>query len=125
MTQYEIRFADLARHAIWLVPTKRERIKRFIDDLNYGLRYSLAREAETGVGFDQIVEIARRLEQVRRLEREDWEGKMPNGSGCFSGTSYGGQSHRNRGHPYRPTQITHQVSRSPLASHGSYKTHPL
>ncbi|XP_070045720.1 uncharacterized protein [Nicotiana tomentosiformis] len=32
---YEMRFSKLARHAIWLVPTDRERIRRFIDGLTY------------------------------------------------------------------------------------------
>ncbi|XP_070046576.1 uncharacterized protein [Nicotiana tomentosiformis] len=90
MTQYEMRFADLARHAIWLVPTKRERIKRFIDGLNYGLCYSLAREVEMYARFDQVFKIAKCLELVHRLEREEREVKMTRGSGGFSGTSSGG-----------------------------------
>ncbi|XP_070057125.1 uncharacterized protein [Nicotiana tomentosiformis] len=64
VTQYEMRFTKLARHAIWLVPTEREKIRRFIDNLNYGLHYSLAVEVETYARFDQVVEIARRLEHV-------------------------------------------------------------
>ncbi|XP_070050408.1 uncharacterized protein [Nicotiana tomentosiformis] len=35
VTQYKMRFSELARHAVWLVPTNRERIMRFIDGLTY------------------------------------------------------------------------------------------
>ncbi|XP_070039407.1 uncharacterized protein [Nicotiana tomentosiformis] len=103
VTQYEMRFADLARHVIWLVPTEREKIRRFIDGLNYGLHYSLAREAETNARFDQVVEIFRRLEKVRRLDRERREAKRPCGSGGFSSASYGGQYHYSKGRPFSPT----------------------
>ncbi|XP_070046001.1 uncharacterized protein [Nicotiana tomentosiformis] len=37
MTQYKMRFSELARHAVWLVPTDMERIRRFIDGLTYQL----------------------------------------------------------------------------------------
>ncbi|XP_070042707.1 uncharacterized protein [Nicotiana tomentosiformis] len=66
-----------------------ERIRRFIDDLNDGLPYSLSREVETDARFDQVVEIAKRLEQVLRLEREEREGKRTCGFGGFSRTSFG------------------------------------
>jgi len=52
-----MRFSELARHAILLVPIERERIMRFIDGLIYGLR-----EITTGARFDEVVDIARRLE---------------------------------------------------------------
>ncbi|XP_070017757.1 uncharacterized protein [Nicotiana sylvestris] len=31
VSQYEARFSELARYALWIVPTDRERIKRFVD----------------------------------------------------------------------------------------------
>ncbi|XP_070042796.1 uncharacterized protein [Nicotiana tomentosiformis] len=74
------------RHEVWLVPTERENIRR-LDGLNYGLCYSLAREAETDARFDWVVDIAKRLEQVRRLEHEKLETKRPHGSSGFSGAS--------------------------------------
>ncbi|XP_070032496.1 uncharacterized protein [Nicotiana tomentosiformis] len=123
VTQYEMRFANLARHAVWLVPTERERMRRFIDGLNYGNRVSLAREAETDFRFDQVVENSRYLESVRMLESKEREVKRPHSSGGFSGTSFGGQSHHNRGRPYRPAQMARPVHRGASASHGSYSTH--
>ncbi|XP_070036747.1 uncharacterized protein [Nicotiana tomentosiformis] len=39
VTHYEMRFSELACHAVWLVPTEREKIRRFIDGLNYRLPF--------------------------------------------------------------------------------------
>ncbi|XP_070041226.1 uncharacterized protein [Nicotiana tomentosiformis] len=39
-----------------------EKIRRFLYGLNYGLRYSLAQEAETDARFDKVVVIVRQLE---------------------------------------------------------------
>ncbi|XP_070032815.1 uncharacterized protein [Nicotiana tomentosiformis] len=62
VTQYVMRFSELAHHAIWLVPTERERIKRFTDGLNYGLRFVMTQEIASGTMFDDVVDIARRLQ---------------------------------------------------------------
>ncbi|XP_070034865.1 uncharacterized protein [Nicotiana tomentosiformis] len=125
VTRYETRFRNLPHHAVWLVPTERERIRRFIDGLNYGLRYSLTREAETNTRFDQVVEISRCLEQVCMLEREEWEGKRPRGSGGFCGTSFGGQSHCSRGRYFRPTQAAPQIPGGSLVSNSLYSFRPV
>ncbi|XP_033512953.1 uncharacterized protein [Nicotiana tomentosiformis] len=97
VTQYEMRFADLARHAmLMLAPTERDNIMRFIDGLNYGLHYSMAREVATDARF-----ISRRLEQVRMLEHGEREAKRPRDLGGFNSASSGGQSHYSRGRPSR------------------------
>ncbi|XP_070047261.1 uncharacterized protein [Nicotiana tomentosiformis] len=44
LMQYEMRFSDLARHAIWLVPMDRERMMSFIDGLTYQLQLLMTRE---------------------------------------------------------------------------------
>ncbi|XP_070044594.1 uncharacterized protein [Nicotiana tomentosiformis] len=62
VTQYDMRFSELAHHAIWLVPTEKERIRRFIDGLNYGLRVVMTRGIESGARFDEVVDIASRIE---------------------------------------------------------------
>ncbi|XP_070045438.1 uncharacterized protein [Nicotiana tomentosiformis] len=62
VTQYEMRFSELALHAVWLVPTERERIRRFIDGLHYQLHFVMTRESVSGARFDEVVDIARRLE---------------------------------------------------------------
>ncbi|XP_070037032.1 uncharacterized protein [Nicotiana tomentosiformis] len=96
--QYIIRFSELSLHAPILVSTVRERVHRFIEGLSYGLRFSMARELETGTPFQQVVEIVRRLEHIWGEEREDKEAKKCRGSGGFNGfyssalTHHGGGS---------------------------------
>ena len=65
MTQYEIRFSDLARHAVWLVPTDRERIRRFIYGLTYQLWLLMTSDRVSSVTFDEVVDIAWQIEMVR------------------------------------------------------------
>lgn len=125
MTQYEMRFANLVRHAVQLVTTERERIRMFFDGLNYGLCYNLAREAKTKARFEKVVAIARRLEQVRRLHREKWEANRPRGSGGFRSASSGGQSHYRRGRPFRPAQAARQIPRGSSVSPSLYSTRPF
>lgn len=49
-----MRFADLARHVVFfVVPIESEKNTRFIDGLNHGLYYSLAREAKMDSRFNQ------------------------------------------------------------------------
>ncbi|XP_070032078.1 uncharacterized protein [Nicotiana tomentosiformis] len=102
VTQYEMRFSELALHVIWLVPTEREMIRRFIDGLNYRLHFVMTREIASSARFDEVVDIARRLKKVCSLERGESEAKRPRGLGGFSGVSSRGQSHHNRGRPYWP-----------------------
>ncbi|XP_070057693.1 uncharacterized protein [Nicotiana tomentosiformis] len=59
VTRYEMRFSELAHHAVWLDPTDRERIQRFIDGLTYQLRLLMTRERVSGDTFDEVVDIAR------------------------------------------------------------------
>ncbi|XP_070036912.1 uncharacterized protein [Nicotiana tomentosiformis] len=96
VTQYEMRFAELTRHAVWLVPTEMEKIRRFNDGLNYGLRFIMAQEVATNARFDQVVEIARCFELVNRQELEEREAKRPRSSGGFSGSSSGAQPYYSR-----------------------------
>uniref|UniRef100_A0A1U7VN77 Uncharacterized protein LOC104220227 n=1 Tax=Nicotiana sylvestris TaxID=4096 RepID=A0A1U7VN77_NICSY len=87
VTQYEMRFSQLARHATWMILTDRERIRRFVDGLNYSLRILMTRE---------------RFAAER--EREEREAKRPRGSGSFSGAPSRGQFQRGRGRSFRPPQ---------------------
>nr|XP_009762553.1 PREDICTED: uncharacterized protein LOC104214564 [Nicotiana sylvestris] len=59
VTLYEMRFFELAHHAIWLAPIHRERIKRFIDGLTFQLQALMTRERVSGATFDEVVDIAR------------------------------------------------------------------
>ncbi|XP_070054807.1 uncharacterized protein [Nicotiana tomentosiformis] len=62
--EYVVRFSDLSRHAPTLVSTIRERVCRFIEGLNYGIRFSMAQELEIDNPYQHVVEIARRLESM-------------------------------------------------------------
>ncbi|XP_070039429.1 uncharacterized protein [Nicotiana tomentosiformis] len=124
VAQCEKRFSELARHAIWLVPTDRQGIRRFIDGLNYWLRFVITREIASGARFNEVVDIARQLEQVHSQESEEREAKRPRGSGDFSGVSSGGQSYHSRGRPYRFAQMESLIHHGASASHGSYSTRP-
>ncbi|XP_070034678.1 uncharacterized protein [Nicotiana tomentosiformis] len=125
VTQYEIKFSELACHAVWLVPTERERIRRFIDDLNYGLCFVMTRENVSGAMFNGVVDISRWLELVRSQEHEEREAKRPRGSGGFGGVSSRGQSHHGRGRPYRHAQMARPVHRGASTSHSSYSACPV
>ncbi|XP_070050702.1 uncharacterized protein [Nicotiana tomentosiformis] len=115
-----MRFSELARHMIWLVPIERERVKRFIDGLNCGIRFVITREIATASRFNKVVDIAKRLELALSQECEEREAKRPRGSGGFSGVSSGGQSHHSRDRPYRPAQMARSVHRGASFIHSSY-----
>ncbi|XP_070039218.1 uncharacterized protein [Nicotiana tomentosiformis] len=104
VTQHETRFVDLSHHVVTLIPTERERVRRFIDGLTYGIRIQMARETEDDISSTRVVEIARRIEGSRVQGREAASEKRPSHFGGFSGASSGGRGSFGRGHPIRPVQ---------------------
>ncbi|XP_070046934.1 uncharacterized protein [Nicotiana tomentosiformis] len=76
VSEYAIRFCDLARHTLALVATVRERVRRFIEGLRCDIQFSMARELESDVPFQQVVGIARRFEGMWGQEREDSRGQQ-------------------------------------------------
>ncbi|XP_070036611.1 uncharacterized protein [Nicotiana tomentosiformis] len=119
-----MRFSELARHAVWLVPTEREKIRRFINGLNHQFRFVMTLGNVACGKFNEVVDSARRLEMVRTQEREEREAKRSRGLGNSSGVPSGGQPYHNRGRPYRPAHMTFPVHRGASASHGSYSARP-
>jgi len=97
-----MRFSELARHTVWLVPTDRDRIRRIIDGLSYQLQLLMTLERVSDATFDEVVDIARQIETVCNQEHEEREAKRPRSSGDFSGVPSGGQSYHSRCRPYRP-----------------------
>ncbi|XP_070042738.1 uncharacterized protein [Nicotiana tomentosiformis] len=75
MMKYEMKFSELVCHAIWLVPTDRERIRRFIDGLTFQLRLLMTRERVSGFTFDDLVIIAHQIDMVRSQERVERGGQ--------------------------------------------------
>lgn len=55
--------------SLFLVPTEREMVKRFIEGFNFGIRYGMARVDETGATFHQALDTTRHLEHIDRQER--------------------------------------------------------
>ncbi|XP_070054564.1 uncharacterized protein [Nicotiana tomentosiformis] len=106
VTQYETRFMDLSFHAIVLLPTERERVRRFIDRLTFSIRLQMAKETEDDIAFQRAIDISRQIEMVRGQERGLVFDKRPRHSGSFSGASSGGRGTLGRGHPPRAFQST-------------------
>nr|XP_009791299.1 PREDICTED: uncharacterized protein LOC104238598 [Nicotiana sylvestris] len=62
VSEYAVRFSDLARHAPALVSIVRERVRRFIEGLHPSTSISMAQELEMDISYQQVVSIPRRLE---------------------------------------------------------------
>ncbi|XP_070049007.1 uncharacterized protein [Nicotiana tomentosiformis] len=120
VTQYQMRFSKLARHAVWLVPTERERIRMFINGLNQQFHFVMTLGDVAGARFVEVVESARRLEMVRTQEREEREAKRSRGPGKSSSVPSGGQPYHSKGRPYKPAQMARSAHRGASASNGPY-----
>ncbi|XP_070035970.1 uncharacterized protein [Nicotiana tomentosiformis] len=84
VSEYAIRFSELAHHVPILVLTIRERVSRFIEGLDYDIKICMARELQTDAPFQQVVEIPRKIEGVLGEERESKEAKKVSRYGGFS-----------------------------------------
>ncbi|XP_070041329.1 uncharacterized protein [Nicotiana tomentosiformis] len=115
-----MRFSELARHAICLVPIDRERIRRFIDGLTFQLQLLMTRERVYGATFDEVFDIAHLIEMVHSQKRVKREAKRPRGQGGFSGVPSRGQFRHGRGRPFRHAQKTRPVHR---AASSGYDAH--
>ncbi|XP_070032932.1 uncharacterized protein [Nicotiana tomentosiformis] len=69
-TDYEARFFELAHHALMILPTEAERVRRFVAGLHTGIQATMAREVEMGTSYELVVETARGIEGVRQHSRE-------------------------------------------------------
>ncbi|XP_070035571.1 uncharacterized protein [Nicotiana tomentosiformis] len=94
VTQYEMQFLELARQAVWLVPTEREKIRRFTNGLGHQLRFIMTLGNVAGAKFDEVVDSALRLEMVRTHEHEEREAKRSHGpaQSSYSAPSVQGSS---------------------------------
>ncbi|XP_070034316.1 uncharacterized protein [Nicotiana tomentosiformis] len=103
--EYTIRFNELARHAPILVPTVTERVRRFIEGLDYDLKICRVRELQTDT---------KRIEGVLREEMESKETKRSRSSGGFGGFYSLSMTHYGGGSNSRPAQSAHQITRGAL-----------
>ncbi|XP_070041183.1 uncharacterized protein [Nicotiana tomentosiformis] len=58
-TQYETCFVDLAHHAILLLPTERERVRRFIEGLAQPIKLQMAKVTGSEISFQAAANVAR------------------------------------------------------------------
>ncbi|XP_070045226.1 uncharacterized protein [Nicotiana tomentosiformis] len=121
VSEYAIKFSELARHAPIIVCTVRKRVRRFIEGLDNNFKICMARELQTDISFQQVVEIARMLERVRSEEREAKEAKRSQNFGGFSGFYSASMTHHGRGSGNRSAQSaiqnTHSVPVNTLVYH--------
>ncbi|XP_070007580.1 uncharacterized protein [Nicotiana sylvestris] len=102
VTDYKARFSELSRHALMVLPTDAERVRRFVAGLHPSIRASMAREVEMGTEYQLVVEIARRIEGYRQRGREQiQQDKRARFSGEFRGAPARGRGHFGRGQPSR------------------------
>ncbi|XP_070034841.1 uncharacterized protein [Nicotiana tomentosiformis] len=103
VTDYEARFSKLSRHALMILPTDTERVRRFVAGLHSSIHASMAREVEMGTSYQLVMEIACSIEGYRQRGREQmqWD-KRSHFSGEFRGAPAGGRGHFGRGQPSRP-----------------------
>ncbi|XP_070040622.1 uncharacterized protein [Nicotiana tomentosiformis] len=92
VTQYEMRFSELAHHAVWLVPTERGMTRRFINGLNHQFRFVMTLGNVAGAKFNELVDNARRLEMGRTQEHEERDSKRSCGPGLSVPGSSGSYS---------------------------------
>ncbi|XP_070040015.1 uncharacterized protein [Nicotiana tomentosiformis] len=119
--QYEMRFSELARHVVWLVPTDRERIRRFIDGLTFQLQILMTRERVSSATFDEVVDIAQEIESVRNQEWVEREAKRSCGLGSFGSVPSGVSSVR-VSTPVGDTIVMDRVYRSCVVTIGGLET---
>ncbi|XP_070009702.1 uncharacterized protein [Nicotiana sylvestris] len=85
VTQYETRFIDLARHALLIIPTERQRVRRFIEGLVHPIRLQMDKKMGSKISFQDVTNMARRVEIVLSQGSGQGSHKRPRHSGRFSG----------------------------------------
>lgn len=86
VTDYEARFSELSRHALMILPTDVERVRRFVAGLHSSIKANMAREMEMRTPYQLVVEITRRFEGNRLRGREQMQqDKRARFSGEFRG----------------------------------------
>lgn len=64
VTKYKMRFTKLPCYSTLFIPTKTEKIKRFIDGLNFDIRFGRIGETVRGATLAQTVQIASSMECI-------------------------------------------------------------
>ncbi|XP_070048464.1 uncharacterized protein [Nicotiana tomentosiformis] len=77
ITQHESRFMDLYHHALLLLPTEGERVRRFIERLTHPIRFQMAKETGSEISFQAAANVSRRIEMVLTQEKGEGSDKRP------------------------------------------------
>ncbi|XP_070054149.1 uncharacterized protein [Nicotiana tomentosiformis] len=93
VTDYEASISELYLHALMILPTEAEIVRRFVAGLLTGIQSTMAREVEMGTSYELVVEIARKIEGIRQQSREQvTRDKRFRYSGEFRGAPSGGRA---------------------------------
>ncbi|XP_070049928.1 uncharacterized protein [Nicotiana tomentosiformis] len=65
VTDYKTNLSELSCHALMILPTEAERVRRFVARFHSSIQNSMAREVEIETSYQLVVEIARRIEGYR------------------------------------------------------------
>ncbi|XP_070057436.1 uncharacterized protein [Nicotiana tomentosiformis] len=115
VTDYEARFSELSRHALMILPTEAERVRRFVAGLHIGIQATMVRKVEIGTSYELVVEIARMIEGVRQRSREQvMRDKRFRYSREFRGAPSAGRGQFGRGRSSRPPYPTPPPPRGAL-----------
>lgn len=119
VSQYEMRFLELTRHTIWLVPIEKKRIRRFIDDVNYKLCFVVTRMHQVLGLMRWLILLDRQSQSVLRGIRR----QRPRGSDGFSSVPSGTVLPQ-QGLSYRSAHMAYMVHHGSLATYSSYSARP-
>ncbi|XP_070057450.1 uncharacterized protein [Nicotiana tomentosiformis] len=112
VSEYAFRFSDLSRQAPALVATVRERVHRFIEGLHPSIKFSIARELEIDIAYQQVVVITRRFEGMQTREREEREAKRPRDSSTYNSSRALAAARHGRGYMRCPIHLALLASSS-------------
>ncbi|XP_070046734.1 uncharacterized protein [Nicotiana tomentosiformis] len=120
VTDYEVRFSELSRHALMILPTDAERVRRFVVGLHSSIRANMAREVEMGISYQLVLEIAQRIEGYRQRGKEQMhQDKRAHFSGEFRGAparGRGGASYFIASRQMKPHENNYHVHDLELAA---------
>ncbi|XP_070035287.1 uncharacterized protein [Nicotiana tomentosiformis] len=119
VTEYEMEFIKLAEYVPNLIPTEREKVRRFIESLNAHIEKDMTSHQDDKT-YLQVVNIATRKEAFDKIAREARDNsKKTRTIGIYSGFSVGGKNMNHSAH----IQSTAHLSPYPAPLRHDHKRH--
>ena len=122
VAEYEGKFHALARHALMILPTEAERVRRFVKGLIIPIRLGVSQVAASGVPFQKVVDAAKKLEMIRCEVFEQRESKRTHSSGDYDGDPPRSRGYVERGYHSQSSRLIHAsipASEAGYAGHNS------